>query len=155
MTVDRPPPPARTRHLTADSAAAARGSPQPFSAAAVRRLVRETVAADPTPCDPRAVGDAVLAASELATNAAVHGGGITQCTVRLVPLGIEVSVCDNSPALPRLTERPPLAQAPYSPGGFGWRLVQQLALRVTVVPYDPGPDGAPRGKRITLVLPLY
>ncbi|MET9218150.1 ATP-binding protein [Streptomyces sp. NPDC088197] len=127
----------------------------PFTAAAVRALVRETVAADPEPCDPRAMGDAVLATSELATNAIVHGGGITHCQARLVPLGVEVSIDDLSPALPRLTERPPGTEAPYVGGGFGWRLIQQLALRVTVTPHDPAPDGTPRGKRITLILPLY
>jgi anti-sigma regulatory factor (Ser/Thr protein kinase) len=153
MTADRPPgggqpdtatPPTGTRAL--------RG---PFSAAGVRRLVRETIAADPSPCDARALGDAVLAASELAANAIVHGGGITRCEARLVPLGVEISVDDLSSALPRLTEQPPLTEAPSVGGGFGWRLIQQLALRVTITRHDLGPEGTPRGKRITLVLPLY
>jgi anti-sigma regulatory factor (Ser/Thr protein kinase) len=128
---------------------------QPFSAAAVRHLIRATVAADPAPCDPRALGDAMLAASELATNAVVHGGGITHCQARLVPLGVEVSVDDHSPVHPHLTEQPPITETAHAGHGFGWRLIQQLALRVIITPHDPGPDGTPRGKRITLVLPLY
>jgi len=40
-------------------------------------------------------------------------------------------------------------------GGFGWRLVQRLALRVTVTPHEPGPDGKPGGKTVSAAVPLY
>lgn len=150
MAVDRPPP--GGQQSTATPPYGIHVLQEPVTAGAVRRLVRETLEASPGPYSAQAVGDAMLAASELATNAIVHGGGITRCQVRLVPLGLELAISDASPLLPRLVERPP---GHALGGGFGWRLVQRLALRVDVTSHEPGPDGAPLGKTITAAMPLY
>jgi anti-sigma regulatory factor (Ser/Thr protein kinase) len=150
MAADRPP--LGGQQSTATPPAGIHVLQDPITAGAVRRLVRETLDARPGPYSAQAVGDAMLAASELATNAIVHGGGITRCQVQLVPLGLEVAISDAAPGLPHLAEQP--ADRSVG-GGFGWRLIQKLALRVTVTPLEPGPDGKPRGKTIAVAMPLY
>ncbi len=66
----------------------------------------------------------VLVVSELVTNALRHGGGA--CTLYLSAHldGIEVAVHDRSPRTPRM--RTPDLNG--GTGGFGWPMVDRLAL---------------------------
>ncbi|KPI33687.1 hypothetical protein OV450_6395 [Actinobacteria bacterium OV450] len=74
--------------------------------------------------DPHAAGlDNVLTVvSELVANATRHGGGATGFTITAHDGTVTVEVGDRSTRPPSL--RP---WAPDVPGGFGWRLVNQLA----------------------------
>jgi anti-sigma regulatory factor (Ser/Thr protein kinase) len=98
-------------------------------------------------CDAGALSDAVLVASELTTNAILHGGGITDFQVDVVGPGVRLSVCDRSRDLP-------VALAPTDdggrrrPGGRGWPIVCRLARDVRVADLPTG------GKCITVVVPL-
>ncbi|MCG8967983.1 MULTISPECIES: ATP-binding protein [Streptomyces] len=113
----------------------------------VERVVTECCRTDHKPCDARALSDAVLVASELTTNAILHGGGITDFQVDVVGPGVRLSVCDRSAELP-------VAVAPTDPqgrrrvGGHGWPIVCRLARDVRVADLPSG------GKRITVVVPL-
>ncbi|AYN42956.1 ATP-binding protein [Streptomyces dangxiongensis] len=113
---------------------------------AVESAVAERCRARSLSCPPRAVADALLVTSELATNALVHGGGITGFDVDVDPGGVRVSVSDRSDAFPvTRTDR----QDRALPGGRGWSLVCRLARDIRVA-------GLPRGgKRITAVVPLH
>ncbi|THA75420.1 ATP-binding protein [Streptomyces sp. A0592] len=87
-----------------------------------------------------AVADIVLTVvSEMVSNASRHAGGVTafKITARSGTLTVEVS--DRSPAPPRIQP-----WAPDVPGGFGWRLVNQLAT--THVQFHRG------GKTVTATL---
>ncbi|MFE1049246.1 ATP-binding protein [Streptomyces olivaceus] len=99
------------------------------------------------PCDADAVSDAVLVASELTTNAILHGGGITDFRVEVESIGVRLSVCDRSHdlpvALPATDER-----GRRRPGGRGWPIVCRLARDVRVADLPSG------GKCITVVVPL-
>ncbi|MFF9088353.1 ATP-binding protein [Streptomyces sp. NPDC014991] len=111
----------------------------------VERVVTERCRARSLPCPPRAVADALLVTSELATNALVHGGGITGFDVDVDAGGVRVSVSDRSDAFPvPRPERHDRAR----PGGRGWTLVCRLAREVRVAELPRG------GKRITAVVPL-
>ncbi|MEW2623237.1 ATP-binding protein [Streptomyces sp. NPDC048106] len=112
---------------------------------AVRRAVAERCRARHLPLDPEAMDDALLVASELTTNAIVHGGGITGFDVDVDSAGVRVSVSDRSTELP-------VAQAP-PPGcprrhGRGWPIICHLSRDVRVCELPCG------GKRITAVVPL-
>lgn len=93
----------------------------------------------------RARTDALLAVSELVTNAIRHGGGLTGFTARLTPDGLLLHVEDAEERLP--VARDPLAGPGIAVGGYGWPLVCRIAREVTV---DPLPGG---GKRIAVLLP--
>ncbi|MFJ8825931.1 ATP-binding protein [Streptomyces sp. NPDC102467] len=77
--------------------------------------------------------DALLIASELASNALRHGGGITRFSARVRDSALLVEVSDRSPQAP--LSRP---HEPTVPGGFGWMLVNDLAHTVTVEAHDGG-----------------
>ncbi|OKK17205.1 ATP-binding protein [Streptomyces sp. CB00455] len=99
-----------------------------------RDTMREFLAAlGPASVDPEAADTAVLVVSELVTNALRHGGGI--CTLRLTahPGAIEVAVDDADPRPPR----PRTPDLTGGTGGFGWHMVNDLAL-VTAVIRRPG-----------------
>ncbi|MEU9235937.1 ATP-binding protein [Streptomyces subrutilus] len=66
--------------------------------------------------------DVLTVVSELVANARSHAGGVTGFDVVVRSGAVIVEVSDRSPRLPRT--RP---WAPGLPGGFGWRLVNQLA----------------------------
>ncbi|MFG2988976.1 ATP-binding protein [Streptomyces sp. NPDC048257] len=91
-----------------------------FSCAEARETARDILAG--LKPDPAGVDDVLTVVSELVSNASRHAGGATafRITVRSGTVTIEVS--DGSPSPPRI---PPWA--PEVPGGFGWRLVNQLA----------------------------
>ena len=114
---------------------------------AVRRVVTERCRARHLPLGPRTMDDAVLVASELTTNAILHGGGITGFEVDVDSGGVRVSVSDRSAELPIATA---LADdhALTRRHGRGWPIVCRLARDVRVHELPCG------GKRITAVVPL-
>ena len=113
----------------------------------VRRVVAERCRARSLRCAPEAMEDALLVTSELATNAILHGGGITGFDVDVDSGGVHVSVSDRSEdvpvALASLDER-----GRSLPHGRGWPIVCRLARDVRVAELPLG------GKRITAVVPL-
>ncbi|MFB9467168.1 ATP-binding protein [Streptomyces cinereospinus] len=124
----------------------------PCRPADVRRAVRHAVAgrcrATGTPCDEGALSDALLVASELTTNAILHGGGVTGVDVDVVGREVRVSVSDRSDRLPELVA-PVDEQGRRRAGGRGWPIVCRLARDVRVAGLPAG------GKRITAALPLF
>ncbi|MGW3417652.1 ATP-binding protein [Streptomyces phaeochromogenes] len=128
-------------------------SPGPRSPAEVREEVRHafegarrsrrhaTVAGDD------AVGDALLVASELTTNAMLHGGGVTRFEVTLDDWDVRLSVSDRSQELPTSAQH--IDERGFMRvGGHGWPIVCHLARDITISELDAG------GKRITAVVPL-
>ncbi|MFD3538437.1 ATP-binding protein [Streptomyces sp. NPDC058662] len=95
------------------------------------------------PVSTRAADDAVLAVSELVTNALRHGGGTCTLTLTAHADGIEVAVQDPSPHAPR-TRTPDLYGGS---GGFGWSMVNQLAQATAVTHLTTG------GKTVSALLP--
>ena len=127
------------------------GHPGPCKPADVRREVERAVVercrATRTACDADALSDAQLVASELATNAILHGGGMTDFHVDVVGYGVRVCVSDRSDRLP--IARPPRdRQGRRRVGGRGWPIVCRLARDVQVSDLPSG------GKCITAVVPL-
>ncbi|MFE9452877.1 ATP-binding protein [Streptomyces sp. NPDC006739] len=143
----------RERHWT-DSAVKPREprrAEPPWRPADARRTVRTVVAercrARAIPCDAEALEDALLVTSELATNAILHGGGITGFDVDVDSRGVAVSVSDRSDDVP-VAAAPEDARGCTRPGGRGWPIVCRLARDVRVTGLPCG------GKRITAVVPL-
>ncbi|MEU9737413.1 ATP-binding protein [Streptomyces sp. NPDC048002] len=114
---------------------------------AVERVVAAHCRAEGTPCDRTAFQDALLVASELTTNAILHGGGVTDFSVDLVEPGLRLSVSDRSERLPVVTE-PGERRGHRRFGGHGWPIVCRLARDVQVSVLPAG------GKRISAVVPL-
>lgn len=114
---------------------------------AVERAVSERCRAAHTPCDAQALSDALLVASELTTNAILHGGGITDFQVTVQGRLVCVSVSDRSAALP-VAKEPVDPHGRWRPGGHGWPIVCRLAHEVRVADLPSG------GKRITAMVPL-
>lgn len=85
---------------------------------------------EPAPL-PERREDVLTVVSELIANARLHAGGVTHFDIRVEHGALVVEVSDRSPHGP-LT-RP---WAPGQPGGFGWRLVEQLADRAHVHFHD-------------------
>jgi|GEM_PF-1805136 len=113
----------------------------------VERVVRERCRATHTTCDPDALGDALLVASELTSNAILHGGGVTDFHVDVAGPCLCVSVSDRSDEVPRV--RPSVdARGRYRVGGHGWPIVCRLARDVRVSELPAG------GKCITAVVEL-
>ncbi|WP_432138088.1 MULTISPECIES: ATP-binding protein [unclassified Streptomyces] len=148
MTTDPAPSPLGTsdrclpRHC-------ARGPCRP---ADVRRAVRGVVArrcgATGTHCDEAALSDALLVASELTTNAILHGGGVTEFDVDVDGPAVRVSVSDRSDRLPvAVDSHDPRSRR--STGGRGWPIVCRLSREVSVADLPSG------GKRITAVVPVF
>ena len=114
---------------------------------AVRNAVARRCMATGARCDEDGLADALLVASELTTNAILHGGGVTEVDVDVVEHGVRVSVSDRSDRLPEV--RGPLdARGRRRLGGRGWPIVCRLARDVRVSDLPSG------GKRITVVVPL-
>ncbi|MFF8669870.1 ATP-binding protein [Streptomyces sp. NPDC015242] len=114
---------------------------------AVERAVAERCRATRTPCDANALSDALLVASELTTNAILHGGGVTDFHVDVDGPGLRVSVSDRSDQLPVAVPRTD-PQGRIRHGGHGWPIVCRLARDIRVSDLPTG------GKRITAVVPL-
>ncbi|GGV82013.1 ATPase [Streptomyces griseoloalbus] len=114
---------------------------------AVARAVSERCRATHTPCDSHALEDALLVASELTTNAILHGGGVTDFQVDVSGLGVRLSVSDRSDQLP-VAVPPTDRQGRRRPGGHGWPIVCRLSCDIRVSDLPAG------GKCITAVVPL-
>jgi anti-sigma regulatory factor (Ser/Thr protein kinase) len=127
------------------------GQPRSCKPADARRAVEQAVTercrATHSRCDPDALGDALLVASELTTNAILHGGGVTDFRVDVVPAGVRVSVSDRSDRLPVARDATDLRRR-QRPGGLGWPIVCRLARDVRVSELPAG------GKCITAVVAL-
>ncbi|MFQ6147943.1 ATP-binding protein [Streptomyces sp. SID10815] len=114
---------------------------------AVERAISECCRAGHAPCDAHAVSDAQLVASELTTNAILHGGGVTDFHVDVVGPDVRVCVSDRSDRLP--VACPPVdRQGRRRLGGRGWPIVCRLARDVEVCDLPSG------GKCISVVVPL-
>jgi anti-sigma regulatory factor (Ser/Thr protein kinase) len=141
----------RTEAAPQLSVARRRVRPQPSRPAEVRRAVERAVSercrATHTPCDAQALSDALLVASELTTNAILHGGGITDFDVDVDGPAVRVSVSDRSDRLPVVSD-PLDEQGRRRTGGRGWPIVCRLARDVRVSGLPSG------GKRITAVVPV-
>ncbi|MFE2061222.1 ATP-binding protein [Streptomyces sp. NPDC059467] len=121
--------------------------PPPLRPADARRAVRGAVARQALPCASADLADALLVTSELATNAILHGGGITGFDVDVEGCAVRVSVSDRSDEVP-VAEPAVDEGGRCRPGGRGWPIVCRLARDVEVA-------GLPRGgKRITAVVAL-
>ncbi|MFF4360201.1 ATP-binding protein [Streptomyces sp. NPDC001604] len=114
---------------------------------AVERAVTERCRATHTHCDEEALGDALLVATELTTNAILHGGGVTDFRVDVLGTGVRVSVSDRSDRLP-VTRQPTDPRRRHRIGGHGWPIVCRLARDVRVSELPAG------GKCITAVVPF-
>ncbi|CAL9272321.1 MULTISPECIES: ATP-binding protein [Streptomyces] len=140
------------RHPTEPVVAPPRPGRRPCAPAEARRTVERVVAerrgtgGHPS-WDADALSDALLVASELTTNAILHGGGITDFRVDVVGPGVELSVSDRSHDLPVVVPRTD-PQGRRSVGGRGWPIVCRLARDVRVADLPSG------GKCITVVVPL-
>lgn len=137
----------RDKHRTSCSATLREPRRQPCRPAEARRTVERVVAercrARAIPCGAAAMADALLVTSELATNAILHGGGITGFDVDVDSGGVRVSVSDNSDELPVAA-----TSGRTRLGGRGWPIVCRLSRDVRVAQLPCG------GKRITVVVPL-
>jgi anti-sigma regulatory factor (Ser/Thr protein kinase) len=109
--------------------------------------VSERCRATRTPCDTEALADVLLVASELTTNAMLHGGGITDFQVDVSGPGVRLSVSDRSDELPVVVP-PTDRQGRRRPGGHGWPIVCRLSRDIRVSDLPAG------GKCITAVVPL-
>ena len=136
-----------------DLVAAADFDPEPSAVAAARHFVRETLVSWGLPGGDDRVGDAVLLASELVTNAVVHAGTQVQLTCRLNGTTVEVSVLDRHPA--RVIPDLPSAAADVDrPSGRGLLLPAALSSSwgVTYAPaakaiwFRLGPDSTAGGQ---------
>ena len=114
---------------------------------AVRRAFEGRFRGRGTPDDEDAVSDALLVASELTTNAILHGGGVTDFQVTLADREVCLSVSDRSDQLPMPVRRFD-DPGDLRVGGQGWPIVCRLARDVVVSGLRAG------GKRITVVVPL-
>ena len=106
------------------------------SEAAAAADVRQRLSALLTTTPPPQLDDVVLAASELVTNAVVHGEGPVVVTVWTVP-AIRVEVGDSGPGTPH-----PLDGRGDDESGRGLRIVGAVASRWGVLPKVPGPGKA-------------
>ncbi|MFE2632747.1 ATP-binding protein [Streptomyces sp. NPDC059374] len=125
--------------------------PGPLTRAAGRGAVRAPLAQRPsgqgTPYTPDTLSDALLVASELTTNAMLHGGGVTDFDVEVVGENLYLSVCDRERRHPVTLDSLDRGDR-HRCGGRGWPIVCRLACEVEVSDLPTG------GKRVTAVIPL-
>ncbi|MET9903349.1 ATP-binding protein [Streptomyces sp. NPDC006446] len=122
----------------------------PGTPADIREAVRHALAGRSggrTRDEDGAVGDVLLVASELVTNAMLHGGGVTAFEVTPTEREVHLSVSDRSDRLPVPVRRFDDAGR-LRVGGHGWMIVCTLASDVAISNLRAG------GKRITAVVPL-
>lgn len=136
---------------TRASAATGRARHGPRSPAeargAVRRVLSEQSWARGAACAPDTLSDALLVASELTTNAMLHGGGVTGFDAEVVGQDLYLSVCDRERRRPVALD-PVDRQGRHRCGGRGWPIVCRLSRAVLVSDLPAG------GKRVTAVIPL-
>ncbi|AWZ08451.1 MULTISPECIES: ATP-binding protein [unclassified Streptomyces] len=92
---------------------------------------------------PECADSVVLVVSELMNNALRHGGGTYTLRLTAHPGSIEVAVDDPSAEPPRMRV-PDLRDGT---GGFGWHMVNDLALATVITPRAEG------GKTVRALLP--
>ncbi|MFD5818571.1 ATP-binding protein [Streptomyces sp. NPDC127038] len=122
----------------------------PGSPADVRQAVRRALAGRSgglTRDAEDAAGDVLLVASELVTNAMLHGGGVTGFDVTRTERAVRLSVSDRSDRLPVAVDQFDEVGR-MRVGGRGWMIVCTLASDVVVSRLRAG------GKRITAEVPL-
>jgi anti-sigma regulatory factor (Ser/Thr protein kinase) len=102
---------------------------RPDAAREARREVRDFCQSRP----PDLIGDAELVASELVTNAFLHGSGEIRLKLRLVTGGVRVAVADEGPGGPRVVEA-----ASERRHGRGIALVDRVAASWGVLPAPGG-----------------
>ena len=91
-----------------------------------RRFVAETLQGEVS--EPL-LADALLIASELVTNAVLHGGTVARLDVRADDRSVTISVTDRAPALPEVRDPGPSATS-----GRGLRIVEALSVNWGVEP---------------------
>ncbi|MFH0517966.1 ATP-binding protein [Streptomyces sp. M41] len=127
------------RHRGPHSPAQARGT--------VRQVLLEQSHGQGAACTPDTLSDALLVASELTTNAMLHGGGITDFDAEIVGQNLYLSVSDRERRRP-VMRSPVDRQGRFRCGGRGWPIVCRLSRDVLVSDLPSG------GKRVTAVIPL-
>ncbi|MFN8035447.1 MAG: ATP-binding protein [Acidimicrobiia bacterium] len=105
--------------------------PTPESVAAARRFLRAVLTR--SGADERLIEDAILALSELVTNAVVHARTELRVRVTVDPDRVRVDVLDSGPG--RAGPRTP---APPDLGGRGLHIVEQLSDRWATRERDDG-----------------
>ncbi|MFJ9036970.1 ATP-binding protein [Streptomyces sp. NPDC102406] len=108
----------------------------------VRSVLTDACGALPLAAARRLRDDALLVASELTSNALLHGGGVTHFSASLRGDALELRVSDRSSEVPG--QKPTVRGRP---GGYGWMVVQRLCSRL-------GIEVGPGGKTITAALAL-
>ncbi|MFJ3963225.1 ATP-binding protein [Streptomyces sp. NPDC090036] len=91
-----------------------------LSCAEAREAARNVLAG--LKSSPAGVDDVLTGVSELISNADRHVGGAIALRITARSGAVTVEVSDRAPSPPRLQP-----WAPDAPGGFGWRLVNQVA----------------------------
>ncbi|MFE9017512.1 ATP-binding protein [Streptomyces sp. NPDC007808] len=140
----------RTDAIRGSAAAggARRGPRSPAEArGTVRQVLSEQSRAQGATCAPDTLSDALLVASELTTNAMLHGGGVTDFDAEVVGENLYLSVSDRERRRP-VVKSPLDRHGRYRCGGRGWPIVCRLARDVLVSDLPAG------GKRVTAVIPL-
>ncbi|MGW5852364.1 ATP-binding protein [Streptomyces sp. NPDC055254] len=112
------------------------------TAAAARHHVSESLQRIGVSPDSVIAADALVVTTELVTNAARHGGGLTLFRTDITGDALHVSVGDAATRTP--TSR---RSDPGQPGGYGWPLIQRLAEHIDITLH-------PGGKTIRAVLRL-
>jgi anti-sigma regulatory factor (Ser/Thr protein kinase) len=112
------------------------------SVTGARRSARDFLDGFDHPIAAEAADTVVLVVSELVTNALRHGGGTCTLDLTAHPDSIEVAVHDPSPQAPRM--RTPDLNG--GTGGFGWPMVNRLALATAVT------RRMPYGKTVSALL---
>ncbi|MFG1664285.1 ATP-binding protein [Streptomyces sp. Y7] len=140
--------------VTESSAGVGRGRHEPGSPVSpaeargtVRRVLSEQTRTRGADCAPDTLSDALLVASELTTNAMLHGGGITGFDAEVVDQNLYLSVSDRERRRPVALD-PVDRQGRHRCGGRGWPIVCRLSRTVLVSDLPSG------GKRVTAVIPL-
>ncbi|WP_251062426.1 MULTISPECIES: ATP-binding protein [unclassified Streptomyces] len=133
---------------TAGAGRVRRGPRSPAEArGAVRRVLSEQSRTRGTACTPDTLSDALLVASELTTNAMLHGGGVTDFDVEVVGQNLYLSVSDRERRRPVMLD-PVDRHGRRRCSGRGWPIVCRLSRTVLVSDLPAG------GKRVTAVIPL-
>jgi anti-sigma regulatory factor (Ser/Thr protein kinase) len=110
------------------------------SAEAARRFVAENADG----LDPEVVADAQLLASEIVTNAVLHGRPDITCVLRVEPPCIGLIVADRGEAIPQLPSSPP---DPAVATGRGMLIVDAIASVWGVFP-----NASPPGKAVWFLI---
>lgn len=104
---------------------------EPKSVGVVRRRLTSLLAMIPQ----ARLDDVLLAASEVVTNAVLHGDGPVACRVWLGANTVRMEVADDGGAVPLLRAD----HVDDDEGGRGLRIIDVLANRWGVTPMHPGP----------------